>query len=87
MRKSFIRTRRQDPAAARGRFGEALKLLSLVGIVAAGWNACRQVHRERRAERTGLPVERLQTWEDEGGRLPATDAPATASVRTASVGG
>lgn len=70
--KPFTRTRRPHATARHGRVGEALKVLSLLGVVAAGWNACRQVHRERCAERAGLPAERLQTWEDEGGRLPAS---------------
>ena len=76
MRTPFTRSRHsRDGMPDRSSFGDALTVLSVVGILAGGWHACRQVHRQRVAERTALPAERLETWEAEGGRLPESGGP------------
>jgi len=61
---------------ARSTLGDALTVLSLVGIVAGAWNVCSKVHRARLAERAALPAERIGPWEAEGGRLPVPRVPA-----------
>jgi len=88
MRIPFTRSRRsRDAMPDRKSFGDALTVLSVVGILAGGWHACRQVHRQRVAERTALPAERLETWEAEGGRLPESGGPESARALSRSATG
>ena len=61
-----------DPTPSHGQGSSRLLVLALTGLLTLTWLDLRRCHARRRLERTPpTKPETLQTWEGEGGGIPA----------------
>ena len=72
-----------DSASQGGRGTSRLLVAALAGLLTLTWMDLRRCHARRRLERTPPATpERLQTWEGEGGGIPAIRAHAPGAAPT-----